>query len=105
MDCTFLRRTPCTNQWCTGARSAVRGRLQIIEIEEENTMKLHRMTWLSLLAVVPVWAQPAGQIEPNAGTWKTWAISSTTDYRVPPPPDAAAAQYELQWLHNFVGQS
>jgi hypothetical protein len=49
-------------------------------------MKLHRMTWLSLLAVVPVWAQPAGQIEPNAGTWKTWAISFTKDYRVPRRP-------------------
>jgi len=68
-------------------------------------MKLYRMTWLGLLVVMPVWAQPAGQIEPNAGTWKTWAISSGKDYRVPPPPDAAATQYELQWLHNFVGQS
>ena len=68
-------------------------------------MKLYRMTWLGLLVVVPVWAQPAGQIEPNAGTWKTWAISSGKDYRVPPPPDAAATNYELQWLHDFVGQS
>src|SRR5436190_2309542 len=68
-------------------------------------MKLHRMIWLGLLAVVPVWAQPAGQIEPNAGTWKTWAISSGKDYRVPPPPDAAATKYELHWLHDFVGQS
>jgi membrane-associated phospholipid phosphatase len=68
-------------------------------------MKLCRMTWLGLLVVVPVWAQPAGQIEPNAGTWKTWAISSGKDYRVPPPPDAAATTYELQWLHDFVGQS
>ena len=68
-------------------------------------MKLYRMTWLGLLVVVPVWAQPAGQIEPNAGTWKTWAISSGKDYRVPPPPDAAATNDELQWLHNFVGQS
>jgi len=67
-------------------------------------MKLHRMTWLSLLAVVPVWAQPAGQIEPNAGTWKTWAISSTTDYRVPPPPDAATTAVELQSLHGSVWQ-
>ena len=67
-------------------------------------MKLPRMTWLSLLAVVPVWAQPAGQIEPNAGTWKTWAISSTTDYRVPPPPDAAVTAGELEWLHSSVGQ-
>src|SRR5436305_1292397 len=29
-----------------------------------------------------------GQVEPEAGTWKTWIISSARDYRVPPPPDA-----------------
>ena len=26
------------------------------------------------------------QIEPNAGNWRTWVISSGKDYRVPPPP-------------------
>ena len=25
-------------------------------------------------------------IEPDAGDWKTWVISSGRDYRVPPPP-------------------
>jgi membrane-associated phospholipid phosphatase len=60
---------------------------------------------LALLAVVPIWAQPSAQIEPNAGTWKTWAISSGQDFRVPPPPDAAGTAAELQFLHQFVGQS
>ena len=30
------------------------------------------------------------QIEPNAGSWRTWIISSGKDFRVPPPPDASA---------------
>ena len=46
-----------------------------------------------------------GQIEPGAGTWKTWAISSGKDYRVPPPPDAAATKGELAWLRDFVAQN
>ena len=43
-------------------------------------------------------------IEPNAGTWKTWIISSGVDYRVPPPPDAAATAGELRWLHDAVAE-
>ena len=27
-----------------------------------------------------------GQVEPRAGQWRTWVISSGRDYRVPPPP-------------------
>ena len=34
-------------------------------------------------------AQADGPIEPNAGKWRTWVISSGKDYRVPPPPDVA----------------
>ena len=45
------------------------------------------------------------QIEPRAGTWKTWAISSGKDYRVPAPPDAAATKGELAWLRDFVAQN
>jgi hypothetical protein len=26
------------------------------------------------------------QVEPNAGKWRTWVISSGRDYRVPSPP-------------------
>jgi len=45
-----------------------------------------------------------GQVEPNAGNWKTWVISSGKDYRVPPPPDAAATQSELSWLKDYSAQ-
>lgn len=41
------------------------------------------------------------QIEPNAGTWKTWVIPSGRALRLPPPPDAKATQAELKTLLNI----
>lgn len=38
------------------------------------------------------------QVEPAAGSWKTWVISSGEAYRLPPPPDARATQAELAGL-------
>src|SRR6266480_4608623 len=45
------------------------------------------------------------QIEPNAGNWRTWVISSGRDYRVPPPPGAADTQAELRALADLIGHS
>ncbi|MGZ2502816.1 phosphatase PAP2 family protein [Rhizobium leguminosarum] len=42
-------------------------------------------------------------IEPNAGTWKTWVITSGKDFRVPPPPDTSAT--ELEQLHDLVAKN
>lgn len=39
-------------------------------------------------------------IEPKAGTWKTWVITSGKDLRVPPPPDTSAA--ELEQLRKLI---
>ena len=43
-------------------------------------------------------------IEPKAGTWKTWVISSGKDFRVPPPPGAAATKGEIEWLRGVVAE-
>lgn len=43
------------------------------------------------------------QIEPNAGTWKTWVISSGKDFRVPPPPDTSAT--ELEQVRELVAKN
>jgi membrane-associated phospholipid phosphatase len=43
-------------------------------------------------------------IEPEAGTWKTWVITSGKDLRVPPPPDASAAAAELMEMRDFIAQ-
>ncbi len=41
-------------------------------------------------------------IEPDAGTWKTWVISSGKDFRVPPPPDASATAAEIAQMRNVL---
>ena len=54
---------------------------------------------LFLVWVLPVFAQ---SVEPNAGKWKTWIISSGKDFRVPPPPDARTTQSELAWIRDVA---
>jgi membrane-associated phospholipid phosphatase len=39
-----------------------------------------------LIAVLFMAAQLQAQLEPTAGTWKTWFITSGKEYRLPPPP-------------------
>lgn len=52
---------------------------------------------LSTLVSAPLCA---GQTEPSAGRWRTWVISSASDYRVSPPP--ADQTGEIAWLRDFV---
>src|SRR5579871_1054026 len=42
------------------------------------------------------------QVEPNAGQWKTWVISSGSVLRLPPPPDANGTSAEIQWVKECV---
>ena len=44
------------------------------------------------------------QVEPNGGSWKTWVLSSGSQLRLPPPPDAATTSVELEWLRSFQAQ-
>ena len=46
--------------------------------------------------------QADGQIEPNAGNWRTWVISSGKDYRVPPPPGRSQTRAELRLLADLI---
>jgi membrane-associated phospholipid phosphatase len=45
------------------------------------------------------------QIEPTAGQWRTWVISSGRDYRVPPPPSPARTRWELRKLIRLVEEN
>jgi len=53
------------------------------------------------LAIPLLCATAAAQIEPNAGTWKTWVISSGSQFRLPAPPTAAEQRGELEFLRQF----
>jgi hypothetical protein len=43
------------------------------------------------------------QIEPKAGTWKTWVLTSGSQLRLPAPPDKAATEAEIQQLKAMMG--
>ena len=61
-------------------------------------------SYVVLCSGLPAFGQsPNQQVEPKAGTWKTWAISSGRDFRVP-PPDAGATAGDLAWLKDFTQQ-
>jgi membrane-associated phospholipid phosphatase len=44
----------------------------------------------------------AAPIEPEAGKWKTWIISSGDQLRVPAPPSEASSKDEIEWLREMV---
>jgi membrane-associated phospholipid phosphatase len=63
------------------------------------------ITWAVTLlvgAMLPAQAQQAGPAGPQAGSWKTWVIASGHEFRVPPPPDTAATEKELDELVRMV---
>jgi membrane-associated phospholipid phosphatase len=49
-------------------------------------------------------AERCTQIEPTAGRWKTWALVSGSDLRLPPPPGTADTRSEIEFLEGLVGQ-
>ena len=38
------------------------------------------------------------QVEPSAGTWKTWVVPAVSQIRLPEPPNAAASAAEVQTI-------
>src|SRR5262245_47696633 len=49
-------------------------------------------------------SSPPSDVEPLAGRWKTWVLSSGSQLRLPPPPDQAATEAELHQLRALAGQ-
>jgi PAP2 superfamily protein len=56
---------------------------------------------LMVAGAVPVHAART-PVEPQAGSWKTWILTSGSQLRVPPPPDRAATAAELQQLQSMA---
>jgi membrane-associated phospholipid phosphatase len=42
------------------------------------------------------------QVEPAAGTWKTWVVPAVSQIRLTAPPNAAASAAELQTIKNLM---
>src|SRR5262249_22979959 len=42
------------------------------------------------------------QIEPHAGKWKTWVLSSGSQIKLPPPPQRAASEREISNLKQLA---
>jgi membrane-associated phospholipid phosphatase len=45
------------------------------------------------------------QIEPTAGTWKTWVVPAVNKIRLPAPPTAAASAAEIQIIKNLMAEA
>jgi len=59
-----------------------------------------------LLSAAPAASQAtsAPPVEPTAGQWKTWVLSSGSQLRLPAPPDAASTRAELAELQALAAQ-
>ena len=60
---------------------------------------------ICVAAVMPLRAQAGNAVQPDAGSWRTWVISSGRDYRAPPPPGAAETQAELRALVDLIANN
>jgi membrane-associated phospholipid phosphatase len=49
-------------------------------------------------------ASITGQIEPKAGTWQTWVLTSGSQLRLSAPPDKAATDGEIKQLKEMVAK-
>jgi membrane-associated phospholipid phosphatase len=98
------RLAPCTG----AAHYAPRGQFRYgIQSTMENHMNARKLLWavFPLAVALPLQAYADDPVEPNAGNWKTWVISSGKDYRAPPPPRPAETQAELRALAALISHN
>ena len=63
------------------------------------------LTFGFMTLTLPLYAQNKHDnppVEPSAGQWKTWVISSGKDFRVAPPPTPSETQAELRALADLI---
>jgi len=64
---------------------------------------MHRLTF-ALSVLIPFGSLHA-QVEPNAGNWQTWVLSSGNQMRLPAPPSDADTAAELQSLKQIMASA
>jgi hypothetical protein len=62
------------------------------------------MHWVLGLLVSLGCSMSSAQIEPHAGKWKTWVLTSSDQLRLSPPPDEAATRAEIAQLKVIAKQ-
>lgn len=55
----------------------------------------------TLLLCLCICSQALAQIEPDAGTWKTWVLFSGKQYRLPAPPDKKTTETEWKEIQTL----
>ena len=73
-----------------------------------ETTRIKKITWRMLFALglgLTLFVLVASaQIEPNAGQWKTWVLSSGSQFRLPEPPSQRDSKEEVEVLANLATQ-
>jgi membrane-associated phospholipid phosphatase len=67
-------------------------------------VEARRMRWILLVLLSFGCSISSAQIEPNAGKWKTWVLTSSDQLRLPPPPDEATTRDEIAQLKEIAKQ-
>src|SRR5437773_8164915 len=93
-----MRRRQANNHRFMIASPSVRNSIRAGDREVVMIAKTLIVMFVAMGGALPARADAGDPIEPNAGNWRTWVISSGRDYRVPPPPGAADTQAELRAL-------
>ena len=62
------------------------------------------MKWLLTIMLTLGCSVSSAQIEPDAGKWKTWVLTSGDQLRLPPPPDETATRAEIAQLKDIAKQ-
>ena len=64
---------------------------------------MRKLIWCILAALMMAGTVMA-QVEPNAGNWETWVISSGSTFRLPAPPDSEITATELGRVKHCISQ-
>jgi membrane-associated phospholipid phosphatase len=66
-----------------------------------RTLLLHQFLTVAALSARVLCAQ----VEPSAGTWKTWVVPSVSQVRLAAPPNAAVSAAEIQTIKNLMAEA